>query len=115
MPPLRIATDIDAEPITIRLDGDLDFETVDQLLSVTQALPTGRTAAFDLRGLTIADSSALHAFAELHERARETGGAVRFIVANPTIVKAFDVVGFLGVLDVVQVDPSAEDADRLDL
>lgn len=115
MPALSIAIDTDAEPLVVRLDGALDLETVDELYAAAERLPAGRSVTYDLRGLTFADSSALHAIGDFDERARDAGTNVRFVVSNPTLLKAFDVVGYLGRLNIEQVTASPADADTLDL
>ena len=58
---------------------------------------------YDLRGPTFADSSALHAIGDFDGRARDAGTSVRFVVSDPTLLKAFDVVGYLGRIDIERV------------
>lgn len=62
------------EVTTMRLDGALSFDTVDAWLARID-LPKGRagSVAFDLAGVTHADSAGLALLLELRRRAREAG------------------------------------------
>ncbi len=94
--PLRVEVVRD-EPgtATLRVSGDLDFETNDELHRVAvRLIEEGRCRLrLDLSGLGLCDSSGLSALIELHRAAGLAGGWLRIDRPNPVLVRLLQRTG----------------------
>lgn len=69
-----------ADPVLVRVTGDLDLASVPQLRScLSEQLGQGHARlALDLSRVTFCDSTALGVFVGAHRRARAAGGDIEF-------------------------------------
>ena len=85
--------------------GDLDLASIDRVrerLGEAIEAGTGRVI-LDLRGVTFADSSALHLALDAHGRATRTGIAFAIVAGPPGVQRTFDVAGLSDRLPLVDV------------
>ena len=85
--------------------GDLDLASIDRVrerLGEAIEVGTGRVI-LDLRGVTFADSSALHLALDAHGRATRTGIAFAIVAGPPGVQRTFDVAGLSDRLPFVDV------------
>jgi anti-sigma B factor antagonist len=80
-PPLVIHNSTTAERTTLRLQGEIDMATVDQLAAAVEKAFDGspETLVLDLTRVSFLDSSAISQLIDVRRRARDAG--VRLLVA----------------------------------
>ena len=84
---IEVATP-DATTVALALSGDLDYDSVAQLSSVTFADGCD-TVDVDLSGLTFIDSSGLAALVRLRERAAGVDAVVHVVALTPYLRSLF--------------------------
>ena len=86
----------------IAVSGEVDVATAPQLReSLQRVIAHGAsTVVLDLLGVTFLDSTALGVVIGAHKRCREVGGELRVVVADPRLVKIFEITGLTGVLSI---------------
>ena len=85
--------------------GDLDLASIDRVrVRLGEAIEAGTgRVILDLRGVTFADSSALHLALDAHGRATRTGIAFAIVAGPPGVQRTFDVAGLSDRLPFVDV------------
>ena len=86
----------------IAVQGEVDVATAPQLRECLQRVIADgwSTVVLDLLGVTFLDSTALGVIVGAHKRCRELGGELRVVVADPRLVKIFEITGLTGVLTI---------------
>ena len=86
----------------IAVSGEIDVATAPQLRECLQGV-IGRgqtTIVLDLLAVTFLDSTALGVMVAALKRCREAGGDLHIVVADPRIVKIFEITGLTGVFTI---------------
>ncbi len=88
-----------AAPPVVAVRGEIDVATAPQLRECLQRVIAdgASTVVLDLLGVSFLDSTALGVLVGAHKRCRELGGDLRVVVADPRIVKIFEITGLIGV------------------
>jgi anti-sigma B factor antagonist len=83
----------------IRVDGEIDVATAPQLReSLHRVITRGEgNVVLDLLGVTFLDSTALGVMVGALRRCRELGGELHVVVADPRIIKIFEITGLTKV------------------
>ena len=86
------------------MSGEVDVPTAPQLRERLQrVLADGAsTVVLDLLGVTFLDSTPLGTVVGAHKRCREVGGELR-AVADPRLVKIFEITGLTEVLSITDL------------
>lgn len=90
-------------PPVIAVSGEIDVATAPQLRETLHAaIAEGQaTIVLDLLGVTFLDSTALGVLVGARKRCREAGGDLHVVVADPRIVKIFEITGLTSVFSIV--------------
>ena len=99
----RIEEQVDAVPPVIAVSGEIDVATAPQLREcLHRVIAQGEsTIVLDLLGVTFLDSTALGVLVGALKRCREVGGDLHIVVADPRIVKIFEITGLTNVFTIV--------------
>jgi anti-sigma B factor antagonist len=91
--------------------GEIDVATAPPLRDRLQALSNGgrSTIVVDLLNVTFLDSTALGVLVGALKRCRESGGDLPLVIADPRILKIFEITGLTGVFP---IHSRVEDAVR---
>jgi anti-sigma B factor antagonist len=89
----------DTTPPVIAVTGEIDVATAPQLREcLHDVIARGEvTIVLDLLGVTFLDSTALGVLVGALKRCRELGGELHVVVADPRIVKIFEITGLTSV------------------
>ena len=92
----------DAAPPVIAVSGEIDVATAPQLRECLQrVIAQGEpTIVLDLLGVTFLDSTALGVLVGALKRCREAGGDLHIVVADPRIMKIFEITGLTNVFTI---------------
>ena len=92
----------DGEVPVIAVSGEIDVATAPQLRECLQGvIARGETTiVLDLLGVTFLDSTALGVLVGALKRCREAGGDLHVVVAEPRIVKIFEITGLTNVFTI---------------
>lgn len=92
---LQIATELDAEPATFVLDGELDPHTSPMLQSLIDdsLADDATTAVLDFASVTFVDSAGLRVIADTHRRLQQAGGGLVVRRPSPGLTKLLTVTG----------------------
>jgi anti-sigma B factor antagonist len=93
--PLEVEVDETGSAFLVRLRGELDMSTVDQVRDCFEGVAWDEkpTLVVDLRELAFIDSSGLHAIVRLERHARDASRRL-FLVRGPSaIARVFEVAG----------------------
>lgn len=91
-PEFSVTIEPGAERDLVRVVGELDLATVGELRQATEQLvASGRTAFFDLEGLTFVDSTGLRYFVGLYQAAQRDGFAFTMSRPRHRVFRAFEV------------------------
>jgi anti-anti-sigma factor len=75
----------------VRVVGELDTATVDELREATRELAAeGRTVTYDLGGLSFIDSTGLNFFVQAHKAAQRDGFEFALRRPRPEVFRAFE-------------------------
>jgi len=93
----------DGDVPVIAVTGEIDVATAPQLReSLQSVIATGKTTiVLDLLGVTFLDSTALGVLVGALRRCRESGGDLQVVVAEPRILKIFEITGLTSVFTIV--------------
>jgi anti-sigma B factor antagonist len=93
--------EIDGVPV-VSAAGEIDVATAPPLRDRLQALTTSgkSTVVVDLLGVTFLDSTALGVLVGALKRCREAGGDLPLVIAEPRILKVFEITGLTGVFPI---------------
>jgi anti-sigma B factor antagonist len=99
----RIEERSDSDVPVIAVTGEIDVATAPQLRESLQGvIATGKTTiVLDLLGVTFLDSTALGVLVGALKRCRESGGDLQVVVAEPRILKIFEITGLTSVFTIV--------------
>jgi anti-sigma B factor antagonist len=99
---LRVALSADISAARVRLTGELDLATVDQLLdTIERVRRRGRPdVVLDLTGLRFCDASGLRAFLSMHRQLRADGGGLTVTGARPVVRRLLSLTDLDAVLDI---------------
>jgi anti-sigma B factor antagonist len=99
----------DVTPPVITVSGEIDVATAPQLRECLHAvIAQGEaTIVLDLLGVTFLDSTALGVLVGALKRCRELGGELHVVVADPRIVKIFEITGLTSVFTIADSLESA--------
>lgn len=105
----EVATDNGDGYVVVSVAGELDVATTPQLRNhLTEALGEGcPTVVMDLTGVTFVDSTALGVLIEASKRCDANGGTLRIAIAEPRILKVFEITGLTELFD---IRPTRSDA-----
>jgi anti-sigma B factor antagonist len=86
----------------IAVTGEIDVATAPQLREyLHRVVAAGNaTVIVDLLGVTFLDSTALGVLVGALKRCREQGGDLHIVVADPRIVKIFEITGLTNVFTI---------------
>lgn len=89
-------------PPVVAVAGELDVATAPRLREILyQVVARGEaTVVLDLLEVTFLDSTALGVLVGGLKRCRELGGELRLVVAEPRIVKIFEITGLATVFTI---------------
>ena len=105
-------TEEDAGPVpVVSVVGEIDVATAPQLRDHLQArVASGSsTVAVNLLDVTFLDSTALGVLVGALKRCREAGGDLRLVIAEPRILKVFEITG---LTEVFTICSSVDEASR---
>jgi anti-sigma B factor antagonist len=93
-----------SSPPVIAVSGEIDVATAPQLReSLHRVIAQGEaTVVLDLLGVTFLDSTALGVLVGALKRCRELGGELHLVVADPRILKIFEITGLTNVFTIVE-------------
>jgi anti-sigma B factor antagonist len=79
----------------VKVDGEIDVATAPQLRECLHGVIARgpSTVIIDLLGVTFLDSTALGVLVGALKRCREVGGELHVVVADPRIMKIFEITG----------------------
>jgi anti-sigma B factor antagonist len=105
---IEVRPDGDVPVIAVR--GEIDVATAPQLRETLQGVIAGggTTIVLDLLGVTFLDSTALGVLVGALKRCREAGGDLQIVVAEPRILKIFEITGLTNVFTIVDSVSAAE-------
>jgi anti-sigma B factor antagonist len=94
---------VDGVPV-VTASGEIDVATAPPLRDRLQALTTSGKAniVVDLLGVTFLDSTALGVLVGALKRCREAGGDLPLVIAEPRILKVFEITGLTGVFPIFE-------------
>jgi anti-sigma B factor antagonist len=86
----------------IAVSGEIDVATAPQLREcLHRVIAEGNsTIVLDLLGVTFLDSTALGVLVGALKRCREMGGELHVVIADPRIVKIFEITGLTNVFTI---------------
>ena len=86
----------------IAVSGEIDVATAPQLREcLHRVVAAGNaTVVLDLLGVTFLDSTALGVLVGALKRCREQGGDLQIVIADPRIVKIFEITGLTNVFTI---------------
>ena len=98
----RIEERAGATPPVIAVSGEIDVATAPQLRECLHGvIAQGEsTVVLDLLGVTFLDSTALGVLVGALKRCRELGGELHLVVADPRIMKIFEITGLTNVFTI---------------
>jgi anti-sigma B factor antagonist len=98
----QIEEQADAVPPVIAVSGEIDVATAPQLREcLHRVIAQGdSTIVLDLLGVTFLDSTALGVLVGALKRCREVGGDLHIVVADPRIMKIFEITGLTNVFTI---------------
>jgi anti-anti-sigma factor len=103
-----------ARSTSVRIAGDLDYQTTDDLVEVASRLLTQQSAMSDLRldfsELTFLDSAALSGFLTLHDRASQAGVALHLDHRPQFLDRVLQVTGLFDHFDLTRSDAEVGDS-----
>lgn len=90
-------------PPVVTVRGEIDVATAPQLREcLHNVIAQGEgSIVLDLLGVTFLDSTALGVLVGALKRCRESGGELYVVVADPRIVKIFEITGLTSVFTIV--------------
>jgi len=93
----------------VSVSGEIDVATAPGLREQLQGLVAAghATVVVDLLGVTFLDSTALGVLVGALKRCREAGGDLRLVIAEPRILKVFEITG---LTDVFTITPTIDEA-----
>ena len=93
---------VDATLPVIAVSGEIDVATAPQLREcLHRVIAAGEsTVVLDLLGVTFLDSTALGVLVGALKRCRELGGDLHIVVADPRIMKIFEITGLTNVFTI---------------
>jgi anti-sigma B factor antagonist len=106
------------DAVLVRVTGDVDSSTVDQLTShLVAALQVAakhpaRLVIVDLQPVTFFGSAALNAVLDCHERGNETDTSVRLVADNDQVLRPIQVTELDRILEVYPTLSDALQRDR---
>ena len=105
----HIEEQADAVPPVIAVSGEIDVATAPQLREcLHRVIAQGEsTIVLDLLGVTFLDSTALGVLVGALKRCRELGGDLHIVVADPRILKIFEITGLTNVFTIAESLPAA--------
>jgi anti-sigma B factor antagonist len=95
--------EVDGIPV-VSATGEIDVATAPPLRDRLQALTTSgkSTVVVDLLGVSFLDSTALGVLVGALKRCREAGGDLPLVIAEPRILKVFEITGLTGVFPIFE-------------
>jgi anti-anti-sigma factor len=106
MEPLGIDHEARDDAVVLRVSGDVDSSTADELvgnlidaLDMAGALPA-RLLVVDLQQVTFFGSAGLNAVLDSHEQGRAAGTAVRLVASHGQVLQAIEVTELDRILDI---------------
>lgn len=93
----------------VTVSGEIDVATAPSLRDRLQSRVAGgdATIVVDLLGVSFLDSTALGVLVGALKRCREAGGDLRLVIAEPRLLKLFEITG---LTDVFSIHPTVDDA-----
>jgi anti-anti-sigma factor len=113
MEPLEIDHEAREDAVVVRVKGDVDSSTVDQLvgnlidaLDMAGAHPA-RLLVVDLQEVSFFGSAGLNAMLDSHEQGREAGTVVRLVASHGQVLQPIEVTELDRILDIYPSLPQA--------
>lgn len=96
-------------PPVIAVSGEIDVATAPQLRECLHGVIAqgDATVVLDLLGVTFLDSTALGVLVGALKRCREAGGDLQVVVADPRIMKIFEITGLTSVFTIADTVQAA--------
>ena len=96
-------------PPVIAVSGEIDVATAPQLRECLHGVIADgdATVVLDLLGVTFLDSTALGVLVGALKRCRELGGDLHVVVADPRIIKIFEITGLTSIFTIADSLESA--------
>ncbi len=93
----------------VTVSGEIDVATAPQLRECLHRVIAdgGSTVVLDILGVTFLDSTALGVLVGALKRCRELGGDLHVVVADPRIIKIFEITGLTNVFSITDSLQSA--------
>jgi anti-anti-sigma factor len=112
-----LAITTSAQSATVRITGDLDYETADDLVEVASQLVDQQNTMSDLHldftELTFLDSAALSGLLLLHRRTSQAGVALHLDHRPPFLDRVLQVTGLFDHFDLTRTDAETGDPGLL--
>lgn len=98
----------------VSVAGEIDVATAPALRDHLQRQVAGgaSTVVVDLLGVSFLDSTALGVLVGVLKRCREAGGDLRLVIAQPRILKVFEITGLTSVFTIEESVANAAGRDR---
>jgi anti-sigma B factor antagonist len=98
----EVSVDVADEVPVVRVRGEIDVATAPALRECLRSidLSSGTRIVVDLLGVTFLDSTALGALVGALRRSREAGGDFRLVIAEPRILRVFEITGLTDVFTI---------------
>lgn len=106
MPLLVVEDEAHDDAIVVRVKGEVDSSTVDELIGrLTSALQLAgthpaRLVVIDLQPVTFFGSAALNAVLDCHEHGKETGTSVRLVADHDQVLRPIQVTELDRILEI---------------
>jgi len=99
----EITEQVDHEPAVVAVRGEIDLSSAPELRSsLLKQASEGRTMlVIDLSGVTFIDSTGLSVLLSGMKRLREAGGDLLLVIADPQILRVFEITGLTGLFRIL--------------
>lgn len=98
---MNLDTQLEGKLLTVKVDGDLDVNTVRELKTVLEENLTGEpNIVLDCEKLNYIDSTGLGVLVSVLKKVQKYGGAIKIINLKSYLAKIFDVTGLTKIFEI---------------
>jgi anti-sigma B factor antagonist len=107
-PAFAVAVDQSADPVVVRVQGELDLSTAPSLAqALTEAAPSSATVVVDLSGVGFIDSSAIGALLTAGRARTEAGGRLQIGSRSNAVDRVLEIAGLGQSSDAFELLPQS--------